>query len=113
MFVGAFFVSAGFGLDADSGVKPFGIVPLGFVCAGAGFGADAVVFGRVPLGFTYSGVGFGAVPFGRVPFGFTDAGFGDVFWRSTESVSFWSFFSRSAILDSRSFLVVLAAMCCL
>ena len=28
---------------------------------------------------------------GRVPFGFTDAGFGDVFWRSTESVSFWSF----------------------
>ena len=45
MFVGAFFVSAGFGLDADSGVKPFGIVPLGFVCAGAGFGADAVVFG--------------------------------------------------------------------
>ena len=109
----AFFVSAGFGLDADSGVKPFGIVPLGFVCAGAGFGADAVVFGRVPLGFTYSGVGFGAVPLGRVPFGFTDAGFGDVFWRSTESVSFWSFFSRSAILDSRSFLVVLAAMCCL
>ena len=79
----------------------------------AGFGADAVVFGRVPLGFTYSGVGFGAVPLGRVPFGFTDAGFGDVFWRSTESVSFWSFFSRSAILDSRSFLVVLAAMCCL
>ena len=70
-----FFVSAGFGLDADSGVKPFGIVPLGFVCAGAGFGADAVVFGRVPLGFTYSGVGFGAVPLGRVPFGFTDAGF--------------------------------------
>ena len=40
-------------------------MPLGFVCAGAGFGADAVVFGRVPLGFTYSGVGFGAVPFGR------------------------------------------------
>ena len=38
-----FFVSAGFGLDA-AGVKPFGIVPLGFVCAGAGIGADAVVF---------------------------------------------------------------------
>ena len=38
-----------------------GIVPFGFVCAGAGFGADAVVFGRVPLGFTYSGVGFGAI----------------------------------------------------
>ena len=25
--------TADFGLDADSGVKPFGIVPLGFVCA--------------------------------------------------------------------------------
>ena len=50
-------------------------MPLGFVCAGAGFGADAVVFGRVPFGFTYSGVGFGAVPLGRVPFGFTDAGY--------------------------------------
>ena len=36
MFVGAFFVSAGFGLDADSGVRK----PLGF--AGAGFGANLV-----------------------------------------------------------------------
>ena len=40
-----FVKSPNFGTDAETGVKPYGIVPLGLVCAGARFCiADAESF---------------------------------------------------------------------
>ena len=58
------FAFAGCGADAGFALNPFGRVPCGFVCAGAGagfgFGADSALkpFGIVPLDFAGAGAGF-------------------------------------------------------